>query len=151
MSRFVGADEQGQLQGANSSISGIANLFGPGLFTQVFAVAIGTAASWHLPGAPFLIAALLLAVAAVVAWRVTSDTIHAGCVNSRSFPARKSYSLPVSVKLGRQRPRIFSATCSGVGSVSGSSPGMARARMRVRVGPGLNRLTRTGVELVSAA
>ena len=71
MSRFVGADEQGQLQGANSSISGIANLFGPGLFTQVFAVAIGTAASWHLPGAPFLIAALLLAVAAVVAWNVT--------------------------------------------------------------------------------
>lgn len=71
MSRFVGADEQGQLQGANSSISGLANLFGPGLFTQVFAVAIGAGLSWHLPGAPFFIAALLLAVAAVVAWTVT--------------------------------------------------------------------------------
>jgi DHA1 family tetracycline resistance protein-like MFS transporter len=62
MSRFVGSEEQGRLQGANSSISGIANLFGPGLFTQVFAFAIG---------APFLISTLLLAIAAAVAWRVT--------------------------------------------------------------------------------
>ena len=31
MSRLVGASEQGQLQGANASVTGIANLFGPGL------------------------------------------------------------------------------------------------------------------------
>jgi DHA1 family tetracycline resistance protein-like MFS transporter len=71
MSRFVGVGEQGRLQGANASISGIANLFGPGLFTQVFAVAIGTGSAWQLPGAPFLIAMVLLALAGVVAWRVT--------------------------------------------------------------------------------
>ena len=35
MSRRVGASEQGQLQGANASIMGIASLFGPGLFTQM--------------------------------------------------------------------------------------------------------------------
>jgi DHA1 family tetracycline resistance protein-like MFS transporter len=50
---------------------GIANLIGPGLFTQVFAFFIGAGAAWHLPGAPFLLAALLLAAAAVVAMRVT--------------------------------------------------------------------------------
>ena len=33
MSRLVGASEQGQLQGANASVTGIANLFGPALFT----------------------------------------------------------------------------------------------------------------------
>ena len=33
MSRHVGASEQGMLQGANASVTGIANLFGPGLFT----------------------------------------------------------------------------------------------------------------------
>jgi MFS transporter, DHA1 family, tetracycline resistance protein len=34
MSRLVGASEQGRLQGANASVTGIANLFGPALFTQ---------------------------------------------------------------------------------------------------------------------
>jgi DHA1 family tetracycline resistance protein-like MFS transporter len=71
MSRRVGASEQGQLQGANSSLMGIANLFGPGLFTQAFAYAIGPLSRWQLPGAPFLLAALLLAAAALLAWRVT--------------------------------------------------------------------------------
>ena len=39
--------------------------------------------------------------------------------------------------------RSCSATFSGVSSVIGSSPGIACARMRVRIGPGVNRLTRT--------
>ncbi len=71
MSRHVGADEQGRLQGANASIAGIANLFGPVLFTQTFAFAIGTGRHFDLPGAPFLIAMLLLAGAGILAWRVT--------------------------------------------------------------------------------
>lgn len=71
MSRLVGETEQGRLQGANSSITGIANLFGPALFTQVFAFAIAPGRVWHVPGAPFLIATLLLAFSGFVAWRVT--------------------------------------------------------------------------------
>jgi DHA1 family tetracycline resistance protein-like MFS transporter len=71
MSRRVGPSEQGQLQGANSSIMGIANLLGPGLFTQVFAIAIGTGRAWHLPGAPFVLAAALLVAATTAAWAVT--------------------------------------------------------------------------------
>jgi len=73
MSRRVDGAEQGRLQGANASITGMANLFGPGLFTQAFAYAIGAGAGagWHLPGFPFLIATLLLALAALLAWRVT--------------------------------------------------------------------------------
>jgi MFS transporter, DHA1 family, tetracycline resistance protein len=71
MSRFVSPSEQGQLQGANSSVAGIANLFGPALFTQAFAFAIGAGGDWHLPGLPFLLATLLLAAATVLAWRVT--------------------------------------------------------------------------------
>jgi DHA1 family tetracycline resistance protein-like MFS transporter len=67
MSRRVGADEQGQLQGANASLMGIANLIGPGLFTYSFALAIRPESSIHLPGTPFLIAALLLIAAMVVA------------------------------------------------------------------------------------
>jgi DHA1 family tetracycline resistance protein-like MFS transporter len=71
MSHLVGPSEQGQLQGANSSLTGIANLLGPILFTQIFALFIGERTDWHLPGAPFLLAALLLFFAAVLAWRTT--------------------------------------------------------------------------------
>ena len=71
MSRCVGASEQGLLQGTNGSIMGIANLIGPGLFTQCFAVAISADRAWHVPGAPLLLAALLLVLDAIVAWRAT--------------------------------------------------------------------------------
>jgi MFS transporter, DHA1 family, tetracycline resistance protein len=74
MSRFVGASEQGRLQGANASVTGIANLFGPALFTQVFAAAIGAGHGWHLVGAPFLLSALLIAAAMAVALPVTRRT-----------------------------------------------------------------------------
>ena len=69
MSRHVSPSEQGQLQGANSSVRGIAGLFGPGIYTMTFASFIGERANWHLPGAPFLLSSLLLVVAIVVAWK----------------------------------------------------------------------------------
>lgn len=69
MTRHVQPNEQGQLQGANNSLRGIAGLFGPGIHTSIFASFIGDRASWHLPGAPFLLSSLLLLIALVVAWR----------------------------------------------------------------------------------
>ena len=74
MSRRVGPSEQGRLQGANSSIMGIANMIGPALFTQAFALAISVRGEWQLPGAPFVLAAGLLAVAASAAWVATRPT-----------------------------------------------------------------------------
>ena len=70
MSHRVGPSEQGRLQGANASMTGVANLLGPGLFAQTFAVSIGGGA-WHLPGMAFVLAALLVAFAAIVAVRST--------------------------------------------------------------------------------
>jgi len=67
MTRRLGPSEQGQLQGALASLQGIAGLFGPALFTQTFAAFIGPERAWHLPGAPFLLAAALLTVAIGVA------------------------------------------------------------------------------------
>ena len=40
MSRRVSATEQGQLQGANASLVGIANMIGPAIFTTTYARAI---------------------------------------------------------------------------------------------------------------
>jgi MFS transporter, DHA1 family, tetracycline resistance protein len=77
MTRLLGPSEQGQLQGANSSIIGLTGLIGPGLFTLTFARFIDTRGEWSLPGAPFLLAALLMAVALLLAWQVTRRPIHA--------------------------------------------------------------------------
>jgi DHA1 family tetracycline resistance protein-like MFS transporter len=71
MTRHVQPSEQGQLQGINSSFMGMTGIVGPGLFTFTFAAFIGPVANWHLPGAPFLLAAFLLLAALAVAWRVT--------------------------------------------------------------------------------
>jgi DHA1 family tetracycline resistance protein-like MFS transporter len=59
------------LQGANSSLMGIANMIGPVVFAQSFAFAIGAGAPLHLPGTPFLLSALMLIAAIVVAIRTT--------------------------------------------------------------------------------
>ena len=67
MTREVSGREQGQLQGANSSLMGIAELIGPGLFTLTFAACIREGASIHLPGAPFLLASAVLLSAAALA------------------------------------------------------------------------------------
>ena len=71
MTRHVSASEQGQLQGANSSLTAIAGLFGPGMFTLVFASFIGARANLHLPGAPYLLAAAILLAACAIAWAAT--------------------------------------------------------------------------------
>ena len=73
MTRRVSPTEQGQLQGALSSILGITGMIGPVLFTLTFARAISVPdPAW--PGAPFLLAAGLVAVALILAWRVTRPT-----------------------------------------------------------------------------
>ena len=71
MTRHVSPSEQGQLQGANSSIMGITGMIGPGIFTLTFAWFIGPRSPWHVPGAPFLLAATMTACALVLASRVT--------------------------------------------------------------------------------
>ncbi len=73
MTRHVQPSQQGQLQGANNSIMGIAGVVGPGIFTLTFASFIGRQSNWHLPGAPFLLALLMLVAAFGLAWRVKAE------------------------------------------------------------------------------
>lgn len=63
MSRRVGPQEQGALQGAIGSIQGITGIAGPKLFTTIFARSI-SGEDFELPGMPFLVSSLLLVVAA---------------------------------------------------------------------------------------
>jgi MFS transporter, DHA1 family, tetracycline resistance protein len=71
MSRHVAPSEQGRLQGANASVQGIASLVGPGLFSLTFAYFIAAERAVPLPGAPFVLAAVLLAAAPAVAVATT--------------------------------------------------------------------------------
>lgn len=72
MTRRVKETEQGQLQGALSSIRGIAFMIGPVIFTTTFASFIGPHRDRHLPGAPYLLAASIVMVSMVIAGRATA-------------------------------------------------------------------------------
>ncbi len=69
MTQLVAPDQQGQLQGATSSVQSVSQLVGPFLFTLTFAHFIGAQAPVNLPGAPFLLASALLVLALVIAAR----------------------------------------------------------------------------------
>ena len=71
MTREIGPSDQGKLQGALASIQGVAGLIGPLLFTQIFATAIRADGPFHLPGAPYLLSAVLVVVALFTAMRAT--------------------------------------------------------------------------------
>jgi len=74
MTRRVRDTEQGQLQGALSSVRGIAFMIGPLLFTSTFASFIGPHRDAHLPGAPYLLAAAIVLLSMPIAMRATSSS-----------------------------------------------------------------------------
>jgi MFS transporter, DHA1 family, tetracycline resistance protein len=61
------------LQGATSSVQSVSQLVGPFLFTLTFAYFIGAKAPVKLPGAPFMLASLLLLLALVIAARTLAE------------------------------------------------------------------------------
>jgi DHA1 family tetracycline resistance protein-like MFS transporter len=70
--RRVDGSEQGRLQGALASLMGIAGMLAPGLFTATFATFISA-----MPGAPFMLAAMLLLAALLIAAAVTREPVTA--------------------------------------------------------------------------
>ena len=71
MARHVDPSSQGKLQGAINSLRAITGMAGPVLFTQIFALAISPQYGFHLPGAPYYLAALLLGSSLLLAAYVT--------------------------------------------------------------------------------
>ena len=60
MAKHVDHSSQGKLQGGINSLRALTGMAGPIIYTQVFSAAISPTAKRHLPGAPYLLAALLL-------------------------------------------------------------------------------------------
>jgi DHA1 family tetracycline resistance protein-like MFS transporter len=63
VSRSVGADEQGAVQGAMTSLSSLAGIIGPLVSTGLFGWFMGPRAPMILPGAPFFVASGLSVIA----------------------------------------------------------------------------------------
>jgi DHA1 family tetracycline resistance protein-like MFS transporter len=71
---LVDPTEQGRLQGALASLTGIANLIGPTIFTQIFAASIAVPTDSHRwSGASFLLSAAIVIAAMVSVWRSTQS------------------------------------------------------------------------------
>jgi len=74
MSQRVDPTAQGKLQGALNSLRALTGMAGPLLFTQVFSAAIAPGARLHLPGAPYLLASLLLLGSLLLAFSVVKSS-----------------------------------------------------------------------------
>jgi len=66
----VPPNEQGELQGALTSLMSLTSIFGPLIMNNLFYYFTKTNASIHFPGAPFLLGAILMLFSAVIAWYV---------------------------------------------------------------------------------
>ena len=69
MTRRVSPQEQGQLQGANQSMNGVASMVGPLIFGLTFAWSVRNAQTFPVTGLAILIAAAMMAVGFILALR----------------------------------------------------------------------------------
>ena len=72
MAGHVPANVQGELQGTITSLMSLAAIIGPLLMNNLFYYFTHNQAPVHLPGAPFLLGAVLMAASAIIAYR----TLH---------------------------------------------------------------------------
>lgn len=70
ISNHVPANEQGELQGALTSMMSATTIIGPPLMTNLFAYFTGKTAPVYFPGAPFLLGAALMLVSTILVYRM---------------------------------------------------------------------------------
>jgi hypothetical protein len=68
-SASAGAERQWRVMGALSALEGATAVVSPILIAALFAAAVG-ATTWHFPGAPFVLAAMMYLIAAGSVWTV---------------------------------------------------------------------------------
>lgn len=69
ISRTVGDDQQGEIQGSLTSLQSVAGFVGPPLATGIFGYFVSVNAPFLLPGAPFFFSAGLVVIAAILTLR----------------------------------------------------------------------------------
>ena len=76
MSQRVPPNQQGQLQGANQSLQGVAGIIGPSIFGLSFAISVRHDATLHLPGLAIFLASGLFVLAFLLAWKFARPHRH---------------------------------------------------------------------------
>jgi MFS transporter, DHA1 family, tetracycline resistance protein len=78
MTRRVGKNEQGELQGAINMLRSVGTIIGPAIFTGTFAYSVSASHAWKAPGIAWYLGGAMLVAAALVAWQATSarDDVH---------------------------------------------------------------------------
>jgi DHA1 family tetracycline resistance protein-like MFS transporter len=71
MSRTVADNQQGELQGVMTSVHALAMIVSPLMMTATFAHFTRDGAAIYLPGAPFLVALVLMIIGCLVFVRTT--------------------------------------------------------------------------------
>ncbi len=72
MSNEVPSNEQGELQGALTSMMSATSIIGPPVMTGLFGFFTGPDAPIEFPGAPMMLGAVLVVIGLVLSWRVLS-------------------------------------------------------------------------------
>ena len=70
----VPANEQGEVQGALTSLTSTTSIFGPVIMTNLFSYFTAANAPVYFPGAPYLLGAVLTLISAGLAWRGFRNT-----------------------------------------------------------------------------
>jgi len=76
MSSQVPSNEQGELQGALTSLISVTSIVGPPLMTNLFSFFTGANAPFYFPGAAFMAGAFLTVVSLLLAMRTLTGYIH---------------------------------------------------------------------------
>ena len=87
ISRQVGADEQGRLQGALMSLASIAGILGLIILPNLFSYSISPGAPFHLPGSPYFFSSILV-IAALI-------TVRHALRRVKPLPAKSESAEPV--------------------------------------------------------
>jgi DHA1 family tetracycline resistance protein-like MFS transporter len=82
MSRRVGPEAQGELQGAVAGLFSLASIAGPLLMTQLFGRFTAPDASLHVPGAAFFASSLLALICLVLYWAATRPSAEPALGNA---------------------------------------------------------------------
>ncbi|PVD52779.1 tetracycline resistance MFS efflux pump [Terrimonas sp.] len=70
ISNHVPPNEQGELQGALTSMMSFTTIIGPPLMTNLFAYFTGRSAPVYFPGAPFLLGAFMMLISTILVYRM---------------------------------------------------------------------------------
>src|SRR3984893_2783969 len=86
MTHRVSEQEQGELQGALQSMRSITFIIGPIMFLRVFSWFIDPKHSFHLPGAPYFLAAALLFTAMLMSTRIREQPVSERSISPPAVP-----------------------------------------------------------------